>query len=79
MITFSTVLPNGDIPRITVGVPDNLLCQKVQIPLRLTKCKLAMSILDQLSHPEAPEVWRFSEAEYAMLISTGMVINFEGV
>ena len=77
MITLSRVLPNGDIPRITVGVPAKTF-QKVQIPLA-DQIWQAMSILDQLSHPEAPEVWRFSEAEYAMLIDTGMVINYEGV
>ena len=72
MITISKVLPNGDIPRITVGVPHNPFSTtwftlEVQI-------KNAMDILDQLAHPEAPTVFRMSEAEYAVLIKHGMTL-----
>ena len=77
MITISTVLPNGDIPKITVDFPHEK-AYRVQIPL-VSKITLAMSILTQLAEPEAPVVWRFSEAEYASLMTNGMNLTFDGV
>ena len=77
MITISTVLPNGDIPRISVDFSHEK-AYKVQIPLA-SKISLAMAILQQLENPEAPVVWRFSEAEYASLIANGTNLTFDGV
>lgn len=76
-VTLSTVLLNGDIPKITVGVSSGT--SMIRLPA-YAEIHLAMAIFDQLRHPEAPEVWIFSEAEYVILVSEhGINLTFEGV
>ena len=65
MITVFTKLPNGDVPKITVGLPQG--SAMIRIPL-VAQLVWASGILDQLRDPESEVFWLYTPEQYAALV-----------